>query len=159
MPSHLRLVDAPDSTRSPGEAITVVLADDHAGVRRSLRTLLDGERDLEVVAEASDVQEATRALRAHRPHVLVLDLVAPDGAARATVDDLAGVAPDTRIIVVSVNDSPALAQALLERGAAGYVLKDLAEPDLPHAIRRVAEGGTYVSPRVAAHARPRPSTL
>ncbi len=158
MPAHLRLVDARDSTRSPGEAITVVLADDHAGVRRSLRALLDGERDLEVVAEASDLQEAARALRAHRPHVLVLDLVAPNGAARATVDDLAGAAPDTRIVVVSVNDSPALAQALMER-AAGYVLKELADPDLPHAIRRVAEGGTYVSPRVAARARPRPSTL
>jgi two-component system response regulator NreC len=159
MPPRLRLVDAYDSTRSPGEAITVVLADDHAGVRRSLRALLDGERDLEVVAEASDLQEVARALRAHRPHVLVLDLVASDGAARATIDDLAGAAPDTRIVVVSVNDSPALAHALMETGAAGYVLKDLADPDLPQAIRRVAEGGTYVSPRVAARARPRPSTL
>jgi two-component system, NarL family, response regulator NreC len=159
MPPYLRLADAPDATCSPGDAITVVLADDHASVRRSLRALLDGERDLEVVAEASDLQEAARALRAHRPHVLVLDLVAPNGAACTTVEDLAGAASDTRIVVVSVNDSPALAHALMERGAAGYVLKDLADPDLPHAIRRVAEGGTYVSPRVAARARSRPSTL
>ncbi|MGH2855260.1 MAG: response regulator [Solirubrobacteraceae bacterium] len=153
MPPHLRLVGAPDSTRSAEELISVVLADGHDGVRRSLRQLLDGEEGIEVVAEASGIDEASRALRAHRPHVLVLDLTISKRAGRATTGDLLASAPGTRIVVVTMNDSPAFARALREVGVAGFVLKELADPDLPRAIRAAAEGREYVSPRMAERRR------
>jgi two-component system, NarL family, response regulator NreC len=148
-----RLVGAPDSTRSAERPIGVVLADDHDGVRRSLRKLLDGEEDIEVLAEASHLDEASRALRAHRPHVVVLDLMSSGGVGRTMTGELLAAAPSTRIVVVSMNDSPAFARALLEVGVAGFVLKELADSDLPQAIRTVVQGTQYVSPRMAAGLR------
>jgi two-component system response regulator NreC len=155
MPPHLRLARTPGPARSAGGPITVVLADDHEGVRHSLRLLLDGERDLEVVAEASDLEQTRRALRRYRPQVVVLDLTMADSA----IDELRARARDTRMVVVSMNDTPAYARALLDAGAAGFVLKELADSDLPPAIRRTACGETYVSPRMAermAEPMPRP---
>jgi two-component system, NarL family, response regulator NreC len=137
----------------PDNPITVVLADDHAGVRRSLRLLLDGEAGMEVVAEAGDFEEASEALRVHRPRVAVLDLWISDGAGRATIDEMRAWAPNTRIVVLTMDDSPAFARVLLEAGVAGFVLKDLADSDLPRAIRAAARGGEYVSPRIAARLR------
>jgi two-component system response regulator NreC len=153
MSSRLRLVGAPESRRSVADPISVVLADDHAAVRRSLRLLLDGEEGIEVVAEASNLDGASRALQAHRPQVLVLDLLLSDGAGRTTIGDLLAAAPRTRIVVVTMNDSPAFAHALLEVGVAGFVLKELADSDLPRAIREAAGGGEYVSPRLAERLR------
>jgi two-component system, NarL family, response regulator NreC len=150
MPPRLRVAGAPEATRPAEEGpVSVVLADDHAGVRRSLRAVLDGEEGLEVVAEASDLEETTRALRAHRPHVLVVDLWISDGAGPATIGELHARAPHTRIVAVTMNDSPAFARALLGAGAAGFVLKELADSDLPRAVRAAAGGGEYVSPRIA----------
>lgn len=108
---------------------------------------------MEVVAEASDLDGASRALRAHRPQVLVLDLWISEGAGRTMIGDLLASAPRTQIVVASVNDSPAFARALLEVGAVGFVLKELADPDLPRAIRAAADGAEYVSPRLAERLR------
>jgi two-component system response regulator NreC len=139
----------PDPTRPANEPIGVVIADDHAGVRRSLRLLLDGEEGVAVLAEAGDLEATSRALATHHPRVLVLDLWSTDGNARATVRDLRKRAPGTQIVAVTMNDSPPFARALLEAGAAAFVLKDLADSDLPRAIRVAAGGGEYVSPRIS----------
>ncbi|MFI5003678.1 MAG: response regulator transcription factor [Solirubrobacterales bacterium] len=152
MPPRLRLAGAPvpaDTTRPAKEPISVVIADDHAGVRRSLRLLLDGEEGMEVVAEADDLEETSRALATHRPRVLVLDLWSTDGTARATIGELRVQAPGTQIVAVTMNDSPPFAQALLKAGASAFVLKELADSDLPRAIRAAAGGGEYVSPRIS----------
>lgn len=151
MPPRLRLAGAPipgHPTRPANAPISVVIGDDHAGVRRSLRLLLDGEAGIEVVAEAGDLEEASRALATHRPHVLVLDLWRSGGSAGATIGDLRRQAPDTAIVAVTMSDSPPFARALLDAGASAFVLKDLADSDLPRAIRVVAGGGEYVSPRI-----------
>jgi DNA-binding NarL/FixJ family response regulator len=152
MPPRLRLAGAPvlpDTTRPPRQPITIVIADDHAGVRRSLRLLLDGEDGLEVVAEAADLDATALALASHRPRVLVLDLWSIDGNARATVRDLRKRAPGTQIVAVTMNDSPPFARALLKAGASAFVLKELADSDLPRAIRAAADGREYVSPRIS----------
>jgi two-component system response regulator NreC len=154
MPPRLRVAGAPEAERPTEQGpVSVVLADDHAGVRRSLRAVLDGEQGVEVVAEASDFKETARALRAHRPRVLVVDLSSADGAGSATIGELHARAPGTRIVVVSMNDSPATARALLGVGAAGFVLKELADSDLPRAVRAAADGREYVSPRIARRLR------
>ncbi len=130
--------------------IHVVLADDHVPMRRSLRLLLDGEPGLEVVAEADDHSSATRHVQSHRPEVLVLDLGMHDGSSVETIRSLSERVPETRIVILTMEDNPVFAQRTLTAGAVGFVAKDLADVELPEAIRAAARGEEYVSPRVAA---------
>jgi two-component system response regulator NreC len=152
MPGQLHLATvAPHEGRAsrPGLPIQVVLADDHAGMRRSLRLLLDGEKGVEVIAEATDLSRAVRQVLGHVPHVLVLDLRMPNGPGGETIRRLRDEVPDTEIVVVTMEASPLFAQQALDAGAVGFVLKDRADTELPAAVRNAAEGREYVSPRVA----------
>jgi two-component system, NarL family, response regulator NreC len=151
---HLRLApalarSADRGVRAAEDTIRVVLADDHALVRRTLRLLLDGEDDVEVIAEASDLSSVARHVDGHRPHVLVLDLGIADGSSSEAIRRLRERAPETQIVIVTMEESPVFAQRALAAGAIGFVLKDLADEELPQAIRLAARGEQYVSPRLA----------
>jgi two-component system response regulator NreC len=151
MSVHLRLAEAsPGAPRPVAAPIRVVLADDHAAVRRNLRLLLDREEDLEVIAEATDLSMATRHVRGHLPHVLVLDLRLPNGSAIETLRRLREQVPETEIVVLTMEQSPVFAKQALDAGALGFVLKDRADTELLTATRRAARGEEYVSERVAA---------
>jgi two-component system response regulator NreC len=153
MPAHLHLAPSGleiGSVVNATSPIRVVLADDHSLMRRGLRLLLDGEDDVEVIAEAIDLASVVRLVHSRRPHVLVLDLSMPDGSSIETIGKLRERVPDTQIVVLTMNDSPVFAQRALAAGALGFVLKDLADSDLPQAVRAGASGDEYVSPRVAA---------
>ncbi|HMJ33487.1 MAG TPA: response regulator transcription factor [Baekduia sp.] len=133
-------------------AITIVLADDHAVVRSGLRFVLDAEDDLHVVAEAGTIDDAVRKTAAHRPAVLVLDLNMP-GSLPSSLDalpELAAAAPDTRVVILTMQDDPQFARAALAAGAAAYVLKEAADTELVEAIRRAAAGEAYLNPRLGA---------
>lgn len=145
-PAHVDTGLAP-SAPSP---IRVVLADDHALMRRSLRLLLDTEEGVEVIAEASDLASAVRHVHGHQPHVLVLDLSMPNGSSIETVHELRERAPDTQVVVLTMEDSPVFAQRALAAGALGFVLKEFADTELPPAVRTAARGEEYIGPRVAA---------
>jgi two-component system, NarL family, response regulator NreC len=150
--THLHLASAPTpydmpSTEAP---IPVVLADDHAVVRRGLRVLLDDEEDMDVIAEAEDLPSTVRQVYGHRPCVLVLDLRMPGGSSLETIRNLRHRAPDTRVVVPTMDDNPMFAQHALAAGALGYVLKEFADEELPSAVRMAAQGDEYVSPRVAS---------
>jgi two-component system response regulator NreC len=132
------------------DPIRVVLADDHVPMRRSLRLLLDGEDGLEVVAEAGDHNTAARHVHGHQPEVLVLDLGLRDGSSIETIRSLSERAPRTKIVILTMEDNPVFAQRTLTAGALAFVAKDLADAELPDAIRAAARGEEYVSPRVAA---------
>jgi two-component system response regulator NreC len=150
MPGYLHLAAAP-STAGPYEtpSIRVVLGDDHNLMRRNLRLLLDREDGLDVVAEAADVPTAMRHVHGHRPHVLVLDLSTTNGSSLEAIRQLRQQVPETRIIVLSVEEDPAFAQQALDAGAIGFVLKDSADGDLARAVRNAVRGERYVSRRVA----------
>ncbi|HZU61000.1 MAG TPA: response regulator transcription factor [Solirubrobacteraceae bacterium] len=153
MPRHLHLAlrESEDGDhRRPQFPITVVLADDHAQVRRSLRLLLQGEEGLDVVGEAADLDMAARHVHGHAPHVLVLDLQMPGGSGIETIRRLRQECPETQIVVLTMERSPAFAQRALDTGASGFVLKDRADTELPEAVRRTAGGEEFVSPYVAA---------
>jgi two-component system response regulator NreC len=141
------------------QAITVVVADDHAVVRTGLRLLLDREPDLEVVAEAGEVAEALRYVRAHRPDVLVLDLNMPGGPSLPAIPQVAAASAGTRVVVLTMQDDPAFAREALQSGAAGYVLKEAAGTELVEAVRLAARGETYLNPRLGARlaAAPEPA--
>jgi two-component system, NarL family, response regulator NreC len=130
--------------------IRIILADDHSAVRRNLRLLLDREDGMEVIAEAADMSTVLRHVPAHLPHVLVLDLRLPNGSSIGTIRRLREQVPETAIVVLTMEESPAFAQQALDAGAHGFVVKDQADDELPKAIRAAARGEEYVSPRVAA---------
>lgn len=155
MPGHLDLAPDTQDTPTPGAdtvavPIRVVLADDHAMMRRTLRRLLDGEPGVQVIAEAGDLEGAARHVQSHQPHVLVLDLSLPGGSSIEAISRLRERSPVTHIVVMTMNESPAFAQRAFAAGAVGFVTKDLADEELPTAVRAAARGEEFVSPRVAA---------
>lgn len=95
---------------------TVVLADDHAVVRSGLRMLLEAEPDLEVVAEAGDLDATSRYVGAHRPAVLVLDLNMPEGSSLPSIPELLERSPETAIVVLTMQNDPAFAREALRSG-------------------------------------------
>jgi two-component system response regulator NreC len=129
---------------------SVILADDHAVVRKGLRLLIDAEPGLRVVAEAGTVQDAMMKTRAHRPGVLVLDLNMPGGSSLDAIPQLREDAPATAIVVLTMQNDPAFARKALQAGAAGFVLKEAADDELLEAIRQAASGGTYLNPSLGA---------
>ena len=130
--------------------IRLVLADDHAVVRAGLRLLLDAESDFEVVAEAGDVDAARRYVRGHHPDVLVLDLNMPGGSSLEAIPAIREEAPDTQVVVLTMQEEPAFARQALASGAAGYVLKEAADSELVEAVRRAALGEIYLNPTLGA---------
>ena len=140
--------------RADRDKTTVVIADDHTVVRQGLRLLIDNEDGLQVVAEAGTVPDAERLRRAHRPSVLVLDLNMPGGSSLEAIPRLREDAPDTAIVVLTMQDDPAFARQALQAGALGFVLKEAADEELLEAIRLAAAGDTYLNPRLGrAHGR------
>lgn len=152
MDVHLHLApslvetDQRGSTASP---IRIVLAEDHALMRHSLRVLLDDEEDIEVIAEAEDIASAMRHVYSHKPDVLVVDLRIGGGSTTETIVEPRRRAPQTEVVVLTMTNSSAFAQHALDSGAVGFVLKESADSELPQAVRAAASGIEYVSPRVA----------
>jgi two-component system, NarL family, response regulator NreC len=139
------------------EEITVVLADDHAVVRKGLRLLLDAEPGMRVLAEAGSVPDALRMARAHRPTVLVLDLNMPGGSSLEAIPVLRDDVPQTAIVVLTMQNDPSFARQALQSGALGFVLKEAADDELLGAIRLAAEGETYLNPRLGARLAAQPT--
>jgi two-component system, NarL family, response regulator NreC len=138
------------------EPLRIVIADDHSVVRRGLRQLLENEAGLEVVAEAEDVDSARRYVRGHKPDVLVLDLNMPGGSTLEAIPAIRAEAPDTRIVILTMQNEPAYAREALGAGVLGYVLKDAADTELVEAVRRAAAGDTYLNPRLGARVAAEP---
>jgi DNA-binding NarL/FixJ family response regulator len=132
------------------DPVRIVLADDHAMVRSGLRALLEAQPDLRVVAEAGDVDAALRETLAHRPAVVVLDLNMPGEPSLPAIPRFLEAAPDTAVVMLTMEDDPAHAREALGAGASGYVVKNAAEDDLVHAVRTAASGGTYLAPTLGA---------
>ena len=129
---------------------TIVIADDHRVVRSGLRMVLDREEDFEVVAEAGDVADARRYVRAHRPDVLILDLNMPGDPSLPAIPLLLEDSPPTRVVVLTMQEDPAFAREALQAGASAYVLKEAADDELVQAVRVAASGGTFLTPQLGA---------
>jgi len=125
----------------------VVIADDHAVWRRGLRDVLEPE--LQVVAEASNGDEAVEQALETRPDVVVMDIGMPVKDGITAASEIKEKLPDTRVVMVSVTDSDEQIQRAIAAGVNGYVLKDEAPETIREAVEQVAGGKAYLPPRVA----------
>jgi two-component system response regulator NreC len=130
--------------------IQVLLCDDHALVRSGVRRLLEAEASFEVVGEASDAEEAVAFVGEQQPDVLLLDIVMPGRNGIEAIPDLIAASPETRILVLSMQDDPSYVRQAFAGGANGYLLKEAADAELVQAIRAVASGQRYVHPALGA---------
>jgi DNA-binding NarL/FixJ family response regulator len=132
------------------ERIRVLIVDDHAVVRSGIRLLLSQEPDLEPVGEAGTGREAVFQARALKPDVILLDVVMPDQTGLDVLPTLVHEHPDTKVLLLSMQDDPRYVQEAFAAGASGYVLKEAADAEVVEAIREVAKGNRYVNAQLGA---------
>ena len=130
----------------PGDLIRVVLADDHAVVRAGLKAVLGTARDISVVGEASNGREAVAMAERLTPDVVVMDLTMPELDGAAATAEILAKGGATRVLVLTMHSEDEYLLPLLEAGAAGYLVKSVADRELVSAVRAVAHGDSYVSP-------------
>ncbi|MDH5670950.1 MAG: response regulator transcription factor [Myxococcales bacterium] len=124
--------------------IRILIADDHAVFRDGLRTLIEGQRDMSVVAEASDGEQAARLARELRPDVAVMDLSMPRCGGVEAITRMRRWKLPTRALVLSMYDDATYVRAALAAGAAGYLPKRVASRQLIEAIRQVHRHHSYI---------------
>lgn len=124
----------------------LLIAEDHDMVAQGLRAML--QKDHEIVEIVSDGKQVVPAVRRHHPDVLLLDLSLPHRTGMDVLTDLKSAAPDIRVVVVTMHVDPAMVDAALSLGAAGFVPKDAGVDELQAAISETMAGRRYVSPRV-----------
>jgi len=130
--------------------IRAVVVDDHAVVRSGIRLLLEREDDLEVVGEAGNGKDAIFAVRALKPDVILLDVVMPGESGIDVLPSLLKESPQTKVLVLSMQDDPSYVREAFAAGASGYVLKEAADEEVVAAVREIANGGRYVHPALGA---------
>ncbi|MGW1735607.1 response regulator [Streptomyces sp. NPDC001999] len=124
----------------------ILLADDHALVRRGVRLILDSEPDLTVVAEAGDGAEAVEAARIHQPDLAILDIAMPRLTGLQAARELARTQPGLRLLILTMYDNEQYFFEALAAGASGYVLKSVADRDLVEACRATMRGEPFLYP-------------
>jgi two-component system, NarL family, response regulator NreC len=143
-------VSAAEQASPAPSPICVLIVDDHALLRSGLRLLLEAEEGFVVADEAGDAEGAIRLARLHKPDVVLLDVVLPGRNGIDAVRDILASAPQTRILMLSMQDDPRYVRESFTAGASGYVLKEAAGDELVEAVRTVAGGGRYVHPVLGA---------
>ena len=131
-------------------SLRVLIVDDHAVVRAGLKLLVDAEDDLEVVGEAGSARESIFEARTVKPDLVLMDVVMPDQSGLEAVPQLLHEHPETKVLVLSMQDDPRYVREAFAAGASGYVLKEAADVEVVQAVREVAGGGRYVHPELGA---------
>jgi two-component system response regulator NreC len=131
-------------------SIRVLVVDDHAVVRTGLRRVLDAEPDIETVGEAPNAERAVFEAMAHKPDVVLMDVVMPGKSGIEIIPTLQQNAPQAKVLVLSMQDDPRYLREAFDAGASGYVLKEAADTEVVDAVRAVAAGERYVHPALGA---------
>jgi DNA-binding NarL/FixJ family response regulator len=129
--------------------ITVLLADDHALVRRGFRRMLEDDPGVSVVGEASDGKEALRLALELRPKVIVMDCAMPELSGIEATRKILESFPEAGILMLSMHSEETLVRQALDAGARGYVLKNAMDLDLVSAVKSIAAGMTVLDPQVS----------
>jgi two-component system response regulator NreC len=131
-------------------SIRVLVVDDHAVVRAGLRRVLDAESDIETVGEAANADRAVFEAIEHKPDVVLMDVMMPGKSGIEGMPALMQAAPETKVLILSMQDDPRYVQEAFDAGASGYVLKEAADTEVVAAVRAVAAGERYVHPALGA---------
>jgi DNA-binding NarL/FixJ family response regulator len=129
--------------------ITLLIADDHTVVRQGLRALLQSERDIEIVGEAETGRQAVRLTKTLKPDVVVMDIAMPQLNGVEASRQITKEVPSCRVLILSSYSDDEYVHQLTEAGAAGYLLKQSAFPDLVRAIREAKKGNAFFSPAIS----------
>jgi len=132
-----------------GNVIRILLVDDHALVREGTRRLLETEKDVQVVAEASSGEEAVEVARSLQPDIAVMDIAMPGMGGIEATRAIKKYCPETAVLILSAYDDEPYLLALLDAGAAGFLLKNVHGQELIQAIRAVARGESLLQPSIA----------
>src|SRR5207248_9911139 len=135
--------------------ITVLLADDHALVRRGFRRMLEDDPGISVVAEASDGEEAVRLATELKPGVIVMDCGIPELSGIEATRKILETCPEAGILMLSMHSEETLVSQALQAGARGYVLKNAMDLDLVSAVKSIAAGMTVRGPQVSRKGGPK----
>jgi two-component system response regulator NreC len=130
-------------------SLRILLADDHKITRQGLRSLLEKQQDMEVVAEAENGREAIRLAAEMAPDVVIMDITMPDLNGVEATKQILSKSPDIKIIGLSMHSDTVFVTEMLKSGAAGYLIKDCAFEELVRAIRTVIENKVYLSPSIS----------
>lgn len=128
--------------------IKVLIVDDHRIVREGLRSLLEKETDIEVVAETEDASRALNIVKNVTPDVVIMDVVMPSMDGIEATRRILSKVPTVKIIALSMHSDQRFINEMLRAGASGYLLKDCAFEELSEAIRSVTVNQMYITPRV-----------
>jgi len=129
-------------------AIRIVLADDHALLRQGVRSLIEDEKDMEVIGEANDGREVVSLCDDLCPDVVVMDIAMPHLNGIEATRKIRSEAGTVKVLALSMHNDKRYAAGMLAAGASGYLLKDCVYDELVEGIRKVASGGTYLSPGI-----------
>lgn len=130
------------------EVIEIVLIDDHKLFREGVRRILEFEPTLNVVAEGSDGNIATKLVEEHNPDIVLMDINMPNINGIQATTNLVNSFPDTNVIILSIHDDESYVTHALKTGARGYLLKEMDSDSLIDAIKIVNDGGSYLHPKV-----------
>ncbi len=131
---------------------TIILADDHPIVRRGLRSVLEAEKDFNLIGEAGDGLEAVRMVEKLQPDILITDMMMPGLTGLEVTRQIKHRIPKTKIIILSMHASESYVLEALRNGANGYVLKDTVSEELVEAVRDVIAGRRYLSSQLSERA-------
>jgi DNA-binding NarL/FixJ family response regulator len=131
------------------DQLRILLADDHPVVRRGLKTSVEEDTSLKVIAEAGDGEEALELIKKVRPQLAILDIDMPKLDGLAVAKEVVRLKLDTKMIFLSFHKAEDMVRAVLSLGGSGYLLKDSAMQEIVVAVKTVASGKTYVSSSIA----------
>ncbi len=134
----------------PSHAVRILIVDDHTLVRAGLSRLLQMFSDIEVIAEASNAEQALELTLQHAPDLVLMDLSLPGRSGLDALSDVQQKAPGTKVVMMSMHDDAAHVRDALDRGAAGFVVKDAAPQELELALRAAHMGQVFLSPQISA---------